>query len=159
MSDDLNRRLASLYSRGVVRQNDVAAGLASPQAEYFKGELHRTEMPQLFGFASQQLPGSVIFSIFANGERSAPVALAGDDRRYRPRNMKPGDVMVYGLQTLEAFGHSIAFVDTPKPGTIKIRASRIELRAGNRYRLIDSDPAIGERAGLFPADEELPLAP
>ena len=55
---DLDRRLASMFSRGVVRQSDVRLGLEMPQAEFYKGEMRRGEMPQGFGFASRPLPGS-----------------------------------------------------------------------------------------------------
>jgi hypothetical protein len=157
---DMNRRLASLFARGVVRHADVQAGLAMAQAEFLKDETRRVELPQGYGFASSLMPGAEVFAGFANGERDAGIALAFDDRRYRPLDLKSGEVILYGVHARQAPNwHWIKFTDQPKPGTIKIRASRIELRAGQFYRLLDSDPAIGERAGIFDPTQELPLAP
>lgn len=160
MSADLNRRLASMFSRGVLRHADVQAGLAAPQAEFMKGEVRRVELPQGFGFASNPRPGSEVFAVFANGERDAGVALAYDDRRYRPLDLAGGETALYGLHARQGPNwHWIKFTDQPKPGTIKIRASRIELRAGRFYHLLDSDPAIGEKSGQFDPGSELPLNP
>jgi phage baseplate assembly protein V len=156
---DIDRRLRSLFARGVVRHSDVQAGLARSQAEFLKGETRRVETPQGYGFASVPLEGSEVFAVFANGERDAGVALAYDDRRRRPKDLAPGEVALYGLHARAAVGHWIKFTDQPKPGTVKIRASRIELRAGQFYRLLDSDPAIGEKSGIHDPAEELPLNP
>lgn len=157
---ETNRRLASLFARGVLRHADVRAGLAMPQAEFLKGELRRVEMPQGFGFASNPKPGAEIFAAFRYGDADAGIALAFDDRRYRPLDLASGEVALYGLHAREAPDwHWIRFTDSPKAGTIKIRASRIELRAGRFYHLIDSDPAIGEKSGQFDPTQELPLNP
>lgn len=142
MSDDLSRRLASLFSRGVIRQSDIKLGLEMPQAEFFKGELRRGEMPQGFGFASRPLPGSEVFAIFANGERSAPILLAGDDRRRRPKDLLSGEVAVYGQHARDEIGHWIKFTDDPKPNTIVARARRLELRVGEKYLILDADHGL-----------------
>lgn len=146
MSDDLSRRLASMFSRGVVRQSDIRLGLEMPQAEFFKGELRRGEMPQGFGFASRPLPGSEVFAIFANGERSAPVILAGDDRRARPKDLLSGEVSVYGRHARDEIGHWIKFTDDPKLNTIRMKARRLELRAGDHFIIIDADEGITSSA-------------
>jgi phage gp45-like len=148
--EDVNRRLASLYGRGVVRHADVANGMASMQAEFYRGEQRRVEVPQGFGFASVPKPGAELFAVFADGEREHGVALAFEDRRYRPVDLKSGEVALYGLGARSLPFHWIKFTDDPKPGTIKIRAKRIELRAGDYYRVLDAD--TGEHAGTHPAN-------
>jgi phage gp45-like len=40
-----------------------------------------------------------VFAAFANGERDSGIALAFDDRRYRPLDLKSGEVALYGLHT------------------------------------------------------------
>jgi hypothetical protein len=160
MSADLERRLASLFSRGVVRHADIAAGLAAPQAEFFKNEVRRVELAQGYGFASAVLPGAEVFAAFAGGERDAGVALAFDDRRYRPLDLAPGETALYGKGVRAAPNrHWVLTTDRPKPGTIKVQVSRLELRAGQYYVLLDSEPAIGAQKGIHDPAADLPLNP
>ena len=140
--NEINRRLASLFSRGVLKHADVQAGMASGQAEFLAGEVRRVEVPQGYGFASHPSPGAELFAVFANGERSAGVALAFDDRRRRPLDVLEGEVMVYGKHAREEIGHWIRFTDEPKPATIKMKARRFELRAGTKYLIIDADDGL-----------------
>jgi phage gp45-like len=139
---DLNRKLASLFARGVLKHADVQAGLASGQAEFLTGEVRRVEVPQGYGFASQPEPGAELFAVFANGERSAGVALAFDDRRRRPLDLQDGETMFYGKGARDAIGHWIRTTKTPKPNTIVMKARRFELRAGDKYLIIDADDGL-----------------
>lgn len=159
MSADLNRRLASLFGRGVLRHADVTAGLAMTQAEFWKGETRRVELPQGYGFAAALMPGAEIFGGFANGDRDAGVGLANDDRRYRLLDLKAGEVAIYGKAGRTAPFQWVKMTADPKDGTIKVKAARIELRAGENYVLIDSDPSIGMQKGTFTPTAELPLNP
>lgn len=156
---DLNRRLASLLGRGVLRHADVRNGLASMQAEFFEGETRRVEVPQSYGFGSMPLPGAELFAAFANGERDQGIALAYDDRRYRPDDLADGEVILYGKGAKMAPFQWIKMTDLPKAGTIKGKAARIEFRVGEFYVLLDSDPAIGMQKGTFDPTAELPLNP
>lgn len=149
--DEVNRRLASLYGRGVVRHADVHKGMAAMQAEFYRGETRRVEVPQGFGFASMPKSGAELFAVFAGGEREHGVALAFEDRRYRPDDLKPGEVAIYGLKAKDLPFHWIKFTDDPKPGTVKIRAKRIEMRAGDHYTVLDAD--TGPHSGEHPADD------
>src|SRR5437868_46528 len=137
MSADLNRRLASLFGRGVLRHADLKAGLSMPQAEFFKDETRRGELPQGFGFASVPLAGSEVFAVFANGERDAGVALAADDRRYRGKLtfLKEGETAFYGQNVGDPKGHQAVMTNSPKPGTLKVKCARMEFRVGDYYVL------------------------
>jgi phage gp45-like len=140
--NEINRRLALLFSRGVLKHADVQAGLASGQAEFLASEVRRVEVPQGYGFASQPEPGAELFAVFANGERSAGAALAFDDRRRRPLDLKAGETMLYGKHAREDIGHWIRFTDEPKPGTVKMKARRFEMRAGGHYLIVDADNGV-----------------
>lgn len=156
----LRARLQLLFARGVVRQADVKSGLAQMQAEFLKNEVRRVELPQGYGFGSAPLPGSEVFAAFAHGDRSAGVALAFDDRTKRPKDLKPGEVILYGLHALEGPNfHWLKFTDQPKAGTVKVKASRLEFRAGRHYVLLDEDPAIGGQKGVWDPEQELPVNP
>jgi phage gp45-like len=160
MTADLNRRLASMFARGVVRHADIMAGLAVPQAEFLKDDLRRIELPQNFGFASSLLPGSEIFAIFRNGEEDAGIGVAHDDRRYRPLDLNPGETALYGKDVRNKPNrHWVLTTDQPKPGTIKVKASRLEFRAGQFYVLLDSDLTIGAQKGTWDPAQELPDNP
>lgn len=50
---------------------------------------------QLFGFASATLPGCDYAVGFLSGDRTKGVALASNDRRYRPSTLAPGESMMY----------------------------------------------------------------
>lgn len=153
----LRLRMQLMFSRGVLRHGDVTRGLAMPQGEFFGKELRRVEMPQGYGFGSSPFPGTDLFAAFANGDRSAGVVLGYDDRQRRPKDLKEGEVIVYGAHALASPWHYIKFTDDPKPGTIKVKARRIEIRGGQYYSLWDDD--IGERSGVWPPDQELPIDP
>ena len=149
-------RLRLLFARGVVRHADVVKGLAAAQAEFLKGETRRVEMPQGYGFAAALKPGAEVFAAFATGERSAGIAIANDDRRYRPDDLKAGEVILYGQAAKELPYQWIRCTDDPKPGTIKIRARRIEMRAGDYYSVLDAD--TGPHSGTHPmSDPNLPV--
>lgn len=139
---DINARLARLFSRGVLRHADVQDGLLNGQAEFLAREVRRVEVPQGYGLASQPMPGAELFAIFGNGERSAGVALAFDDRRRRPLDVGEGEVMVYGKGARDTIGHWIRFTDQPKANTIVMKARRFELRANDKYLIIDADDGL-----------------
>ena len=162
MSQDLNRRLYSMFQRGVLTHMDVQAGLAMPQAEFVKKNLRRVEMPQGYGLATMPTPGSEVFALFRNGEEDDGVVLAYDDARLRGKLtfLESGEVALYGPNIGdETNGHHVWMTDSPKAGTIKVKASRIELRAGKFYVLIDSDPTIGMQKGEWTTPGELPENP
>jgi phage gp45-like len=140
--NEVDRRLASLFSRGVLSHEDVKAGMAMGQAEFFIGEQRRVEVPQGYGFASRPLPGSELFAVFANGERSAGVALAFDDCRRRPTDLQAGEVALYGKHARDEIGHWIKFTDQPKPNTVLAKARRLELRAGAHFLIVDADDGV-----------------
>lgn len=148
MSEDLNRRLASLFARGVIRHADVRNGLAQAQAEFSRGELRRVGLPQGYGVASQPLPGAEVFTVFGMGERDAGMALAHDDRRARPTDLEAGETMVYGRRALDPPWHWIRFTDDPKTGTVKIKCRRLEIRCGDYYSVLDAD--TGPHSGTWP---------
>jgi hypothetical protein len=156
MSDVLNRLLA----RGVITRTSWEAGMALVQARFGDTEIRTVELPQPYGFGSLPMPGAAeVFAGFAKGDRSAGVALAYDDRENRPVFITSGEVLAYGPNWQDAFKHWIHFTNQPKPGTIKVKAARVEFRYGDYYSLWDSDPAIGVKAGTYPHAAELPLNP
>lgn len=156
MTEELNRRLATLFQRGVMTTEGVKVGMAVMQGKFLGGDLRSVEVPQGYGHAARPKAGSELFAVFANGEGEHGVALGYDDRRIRPE-LKPGEAAQYGADIKAANGHSALWTDKPKAGTLKIRCSRIELRAGQYYVLLDAD--IGAQKGTFDPSADLPVNP
>jgi hypothetical protein len=50
--------------------------------------------------------------------------------------------MLYGKHAREDIGHWIRFTDEPKPGTVKMKARRFEMRAGGHYLIVDADNGV-----------------
>jgi hypothetical protein len=42
----------------------------------------------------------------------------------------------------DALGHGLEFTDDPKPGTIKVKCSRIEITVGGHHLIIDKDTGV-----------------
>jgi phage gp45-like len=96
----MNRRLLSMIGTG--RSTTPSIGGPTPKVQVsFIGTANagpeiRDDIPsvQLFGFASETLPGADYVVGFLSGDRSKGVAVASNDRRYRP-TINPGEAMVY----------------------------------------------------------------
>lgn len=92
----LARRLRLLVSRAVVR--GVADGLKMQelQLDLLADEVRDgVERFQQYGFTSHPLSGAEAVVVAVGGSRDHLVALAVDDRRYRPIDLAPGEVALY----------------------------------------------------------------
>lgn len=98
---DLDRvwwRIKRMFGRGRVGIVDDSGAVQFMQVVLGKLET-RDATPRLaeFGFASNPPPGSDVIVAFMAGDRSDGVAIATGHQASRPRNLNPGDVMVYSL--------------------------------------------------------------
>lgn len=90
------RKLRNSFARGVL--NLVADGLKmqANQVQLLDGEtLDNAERAQQYGFTSHPQAGAEVFVAFVGADRSHPVVLAVDDRRYRLKGLKAGEVAIY----------------------------------------------------------------
>ena len=83
-----------------------------------------------------------VFAAFANGVRDQGVVLASDDHCTRSPDLRPGGIVLYGSNVKDELGHRIEFTDDPKPGTAKIKCSRIEITFGAHRLIIDKDMGV-----------------
>jgi phage baseplate assembly protein V len=65
------------------------------------------ERVQQFGFTSRPHPDAVGVVIFQNGNRSLGWMVGENDRRYRPRDLQPGDCVMYSDQDQPDGAHRI----------------------------------------------------
>jgi len=64
---------------------------------------------QEYGFETYPLLNSEVFAIFLNGNRDHGIALCVHDRRYRPKTLVEGEVMVYTDEDQSAGNHRLHF--------------------------------------------------
>lgn len=127
----LRDRLVSLVARAVVRS--VSQGPAEVlQLETARGVLSgRAEHVGHYGLASAPLPGAEAIRVYVMGAPDHPVAIAVDDRRYRPTDLAPGDVCIYNPAgdrvTLKA---SRELAATVNGATLTVKGSEIKLAVG-----------------------------
>lgn len=89
-------RLSNILARGVVQLAADGGKLQVLQLGVLAGEpVDDCERYQEFGFSSVPLKGAEAVVLFLDGDRSRPMVVAVDDRRYRPTGGEPGEVVVY----------------------------------------------------------------
>jgi phage baseplate assembly protein V len=127
----LRDRLVSLVARAVVRavRQD---GLEVLQLETSPGVLSGSvERFGHYGLASATLPGAEAIRVYVLGGSDHPVAIAVDDRRYRPGNLAAGDVTLYNQHGdrvhLKASRELAVTVDG---ATVTVKGSEIKLSVG-----------------------------
>lgn len=89
------RRLRLLVSRGVLKLVDDSLKLQSVQVSLLGDQPAYAERFQQYGYTSHPHPGAEAIVAAVGGARAHLVALSVDDRRYRPKNMKAGEVCLY----------------------------------------------------------------
>lgn len=92
----LANRIANSSARLVVQLVDDSAMQQLLQVTALEGEvIDDGEHFQPYGFTAIPLPGAEGVGLFPNGDRGHPLVLVVSDRRFRPRNGEPGEVVVY----------------------------------------------------------------
>ena len=122
----LGNKIRNLFSRGVVSMVNSALKMQGLQLKPQKNEtIDQAEHAEPYGFSSAVLPGAEAFIAFVQADRSHPVALVVADRRYRPTDLKPGEVCLYDMlkqrvhltsqgMVFDGAGLPIRFINTPK---------------------------------------------
>jgi len=89
-------RMRMLVARAVVRLVNDGAGIQIVQVSAMKGETRaELERFQAYGFSSVPFPGAEAVVLFVGGDRAHGLVLAIDDRRYRLKNLQPGELALY----------------------------------------------------------------
>jgi phage baseplate assembly protein V len=92
----LRNQLANLVARAVVQLVNDEAKLQLVQLGVLEGETREgCERFQEYGFTSVPLPGAEAVVLFVGGRRDHGLVVAVDDRRYRKKDLEPGESAIY----------------------------------------------------------------
>ena len=88
--------LMDLLVRGVVVMSNAKQKLQALQVRLTAGEVKDgLEHLEPYGFTSNPLAGAEVLTAFIGGDRSHGVVIVASDRRYRIKEMAPGEVALY----------------------------------------------------------------
>ena len=88
--------LRTLIGRALLKLVDDSRKCQELQLQLLADEVRsNAERFQNYGFTSHPLPGAEAITLFIGGDRSHPVVLAVEDRRYRKKNLEQGEVAMY----------------------------------------------------------------
>lgn len=89
-------RIMLMAARGVLKKTNDAGGLQTAQVGLLEDELRdKLERAQDYGFTSNPLPGAEATVLFLGGNRDHGIIIKMDDRRFRLKNLKGGEVALY----------------------------------------------------------------
>jgi phage baseplate assembly protein V len=126
----LARRMMLAIGRAVLRAVDDGAGIQRVQVSLLSEETRDdVERFQGYGLSAVPLPGAELVVVSVAGNRDNPVAIALDDRRYRPTGLEPGEVCIYAKTsgqriTLKADGSILV----QSPIKVRIEAPTTEIQ-------------------------------
>ncbi|MBH8610489.1 phage baseplate assembly protein [Pseudomonas mohnii] len=88
--------LKSMMARGTVVLAAAGKMMQTLQVRLTAGELKDgAEHFEPYGYTSNPLAGAEVLTMFLGGDRSHAVVLVAADRRYRIKELKPGEVAIY----------------------------------------------------------------
>ncbi len=139
----LANRVMLMVARGVLRAINDAGGLQIVQTALLEGEMRdEVERMQNYGMTSHPHPGAEAACVFPTGNRDHGLAVAVDDRRYRPKQLAEGEVMVYSSfdqflhlredGALEIYAPKGIVLHTEDDQMIKLKAGKI-MRHATEY--------------------------
>lgn len=106
-----------LVGRGIVKAIKASEGTQLVQVVALEGEtITDIERAEEYGFTAVPQTDSEAVAVFLNGNREQGIVLCISDRRYRPKDLKPGEVCVYDKN-----GTKILLDET---GNLKITAAK-----------------------------------
>lgn len=121
----LPNRVRLMVSRALVALVDDGKKLQELQVSLLEGEARAVaERFQQYGFTSVPLADAEAIALAVGGSRSHIVVLAVDDRRYRRKDLQPGETCIYNQHgdrvhiredgTIDVVASTKVFVDAPE---------------------------------------------
>lgn len=137
--------LSTAMARYTVVLTDATGRLQRFQVRALAGEpLDGVESLEQYGFTSVPLSGAGGVALFFGGDRSHGVALPPNDKRYRPTDLKQGEVCVYTDEGARVTLRRGRLVEV-ECDVYRVKAKRYEVQA---------DEAISMKTGDFKLDAD-----
>ncbi len=94
--EPVRRRVENIVARAVVAQVRDSSTLQTLQLDVLAAETRDgCERFQPYGLSAVPFAGAEAVVLFVGGLRDHPLVIGVDDRRYRKRNLQPGEVALY----------------------------------------------------------------
>lgn len=124
----LFRRALMAIGRGRVTTSLDTGSVQILQLGLGGGELH-DGLPRLaeFGFASRPLAGADAVVLFIGGDRSNGVVVATGDQNSRPRNLNPGETMIYTSDGTQVYLQGGGVVQVTAAAKVRMVTPRLEV--------------------------------
>ncbi|NRA68617.1 MAG: phage baseplate assembly protein [Pseudobacteriovorax sp.] len=92
----IRHKLKRILARCLISQVKDEEGVQKLQLSVFDNEvIDSTPRYQNYGFTSNPRIGAEAITVFNDGDRSSGIAIAIDDRRFRLKGLKEGEVAIY----------------------------------------------------------------
>ncbi|SOD42337.1 phage baseplate assembly protein V [Nitrosovibrio sp. Nv4] len=132
----LTRRVRLMVGRGVLSLVNDGLKMQGVQVQLLADEVRDLERFQDYGFTSVPHVGAEVAAVFVDGNRDHGIAIRIDDRRYRVKGLKSGEVAIY----------------TDEGDKVVMKRGRIiEITAGTKVRMVTPLLEVtGEIKGLQP---------
>lgn len=115
--------LKSVLARGTVVLAAAGKMMQTLQVRLTAGELKDgAEHFEPYGYTCNPLAGAEVLTAFLGGDRSHAVVLVASDRRYRIKELKPGEVAIYTDEGDKIHFKRGRIIDI-ETGTLNIKAS------------------------------------
>ena len=135
MLQPLRDRVMLMVARGVLKLTNDAGGLQTAQIGLLEDELRdKVERVQDYGFTSNPLPGAEAITLFVGGNRDHGLIIKMDDRRFRLKSLKGGEVALY---TDEG-----DFIHFKRDRHIEVKSLHIEVNAEEDYTVNTKQYAV-----------------
>jgi phage gp45-like len=92
------RALGAVARAGITNVDDTQKMQVVTLSIMFGEDGFAAERAQEYGFSSVPFDGAEAIPVFVHGNRGLPLVIAVDDRRYRPKGLKPGESAQYDDQ-------------------------------------------------------------
>lgn len=133
--DRLTRRVNNMVARAVVWMADDSTKLQQLQVSLQANEVRIAERFQQYGFSSVPLSESEAVLLFPAGLRDHVLAIAVDDRRYRPTSLAAGECGLYHFEGDYIRLKNGRIVEVVAGTKVDVTAPEVVVHAATKVRL------------------------
>lgn len=139
----IETRIANAIARAVVERVDDSKTLQSLQLGVLDGEpVEDAERFQPYGMTSKPTAGAEAVVVFPDGDRSHPLVIAVDDRRYRLTGLADGEVALYSEHGQTVLLKADGSVQV-NAASVLVDADDVRIDADNTVEVVGTSVLLG----------------